>query len=162
MGLMSWIVVAVVAALLIAAYIGLFLYARKRQKAFDEQYAALKERREVFVLNKKVVRESPRAKGILKYAKFKTYQVTGRVVVSQNVRGVQVNRMQVMTFHTTKQEFDKIQPNRKYKMDIAGNYIGFVVAPPPAKRQGAKPGDNGTKQGSWWRRMLGRGELRRK
>ncbi|MCL6549201.1 MAG: hypothetical protein K6T30_09880, partial [Alicyclobacillus sp.] len=121
---MVWTIVAiVVAAALIGLYVWMFLYARKRQRAFDEQYNAMKERREVFVLSKRVTRERPQSKW-LKFARFKNYQVVGRVTVSQAVKGVQVSRMQTVTFHTTKGEYDKIQPNHRYKMDIAGDYIG--------------------------------------
>jgi hypothetical protein len=139
-----WIVVIGLLVLFIGGYTWLFLYARKRQKAFDEQYNALKERRELFVLSKKIVRERPKS-GWLRFARFKTYQVTARVPVSQSIRGIQVNRMQVMTFHTTKSEWEKIQPNHKYKMDIAGNYIGYVVAPPPTKQKDKDKGGK-TKQ----------------
>lgn len=123
--------------ILVAAYVWIFLYARKRQKKFDEQYNAAKERHEVFVLNKKVVKERPRQKW-LKYAKFKTYQVVGRLSVSQSVRGVQMSKMHTMTFQTSKSEYEKIEPNHKYKMDLAGNYIGFVNAPVAGKTKSKK------------------------
>jgi hypothetical protein len=142
--LFSWIVTIVIIAILIAAYVLVFLYARKRQKQFDEQYNAAKERHEIFVLNKKIVKERPKSKW-MKYARFKTYQVVGRISVSQAVRGIQMNKMQTMTFHTTKSEYDKIQPNRKYKMDIAGNYIGYVHAPLPSKVKDKKRDGKGNK-----------------
>jgi hypothetical protein len=125
---MPWIVTIIILVVIIAVYVVVFLYARKRQKTFDAQYDAAKERHEVFVLNKKVVRERPKS-GWMKYTRFKTYQIVGRVSVSQAVKGIQMSRMQTMTFHTSKSEFDKIQNNHKYKMDIAGNYIGYVNAP---------------------------------
>lgn len=140
MRLVYWIVTGVIFVALIAGYVALFLFARKRQKKFDEQYLAMKERKEVFVLGKKRVRERPNNKW-MKFARVKTYQVTGRVTVSQAVRGIQVNRMQTVTFQTTKQEYEKIQVNHKYKMDIAGNYIGNVVAPPPVKVKKKKTDD---------------------
>lgn len=130
----SWIFLIVFTVVLIAAYIWLFVWSRRRQKRFDEQYSAARERHDVFVLNKKVVRERPQS-GVLKFIKFKTYQVVGRVNVSQAVKGVTMTRMQTMTFHTTKDEFAKIQQNHRYKMDIAGNYIGNVLAAPPVKKK---------------------------
>ncbi len=135
-----WIVTGIIFVALIVGYVLLFMFARKRQKKFDEQYLAMKERKEVFVLGKKRVRERPQNKW-MKFARIKTYQVTGRVTVSQAMRGIQVNRMQTVTFQTTKQEYDKIQINHKYKMDIAGNYIGNVVAPPPVKIKRRKTDD---------------------
>lgn len=137
-----WIIVIGLLVILIGGYTALFLYARKRQRAFEEQYNALKERRELFVLNKKIVKERPQT-GWMRFARVKTYQVTARVPVSQTIRGIQMNRMQVMTFHTTKSEWEKIQPNHKYKMDIAGNYIGYVVAPPPTRDSKKKDKDAG-------------------
>lgn len=121
-----WIVIGIIALVLIGVYVVLGLYARKRQKKWDEQYRAAKERHEVFVLHKKVLREKGPS-GWQKYAKFKTYQVTGRVSVSQAVKGVQMSRMQTVTFYTSKDEYERIAVNHKYKMDIAGNYIGYVV-----------------------------------
>lgn len=132
--MLYWIVVGIVFLALVAAYIVVFLYARKRQKAFDAQYRAAKERHEVFVLNKKIVKERPETRWG-RWMKIKTYQVVGRVSVSQAVRGIQMSRMQTVPFRTTKAEYDKIQVNHKYKMDIAGNYIGYVVAPPPVKEK---------------------------
>jgi cbb3-type cytochrome oxidase maturation protein len=133
----SLIIIIVIAVLLIGFYTWTFLWTRKRQKKFDAQYTAAKERHEVFVLNKKIVKERPQS-GLVKFIKVKTYQVTGRVNVSQAVKGVQMSRMQTVTFHTTKQEYEKIQGNHKYKMDIAGNYIGYVIAPPPQKEKKSK------------------------
>ncbi|MCL6517134.1 hypothetical protein [Alicyclobacillus sp.] len=132
---MRWIWIVLVILVLVGLYIWMYRYARKRQKAFDAQYEAAKERREVFVLHKRIVRERPQS-GWLKFARFKTYQVVGRVNVSQSIRGIQMSRMQTVTFQTTKSEYDKIQPNHKYKMDIAGNYIGYVLAPPPVRETG--------------------------
>ncbi|MCL6452300.1 MAG: hypothetical protein K6T78_01590 [Alicyclobacillus sp.] len=128
----SWWITIAVLVVIVGLYIWMFLFTRKRQKAFDEQYNAAKERHEVFVLNKKVTRERPQNRW-MRFARFKTYQVVGRVSIGQKVKGVQMSRVQTVTFHTTKSEYDKIQVNHKYKMDIAGNYIGFVVAPAPSK-----------------------------
>ncbi|MCY0887496.1 MAG: hypothetical protein OWQ59_03470 [Alicyclobacillaceae bacterium] len=125
--MLYWIVLGLVMAVLIGLYLWLFFYSRRKQKAFDEQYTAMKERHEVFVLNKKTVRERPKS-GWRKFTRFKTYQVVGRVNVSQAMKGMQMSRMQTVTFQTTKQEYEKIEINRKYKMDIAGNYIGNVIA----------------------------------
>lgn len=82
-----WIIFLGVIVLLIVVYTILFLYARRRQRAFDEQYLANKERHEVFVLNKKRVREKGNS-GISKYVPFRTYQVTGRITVGQTMRGL--------------------------------------------------------------------------
>jgi hypothetical protein len=130
--LVSWIIWIAVLVILIGVYIWLFFYTRKRQRAFDEQYYAAKERHEVFVLSKKIVKERPKT-GWFKYAKFKNYHVVGRVNLSQTVKGIHMSRMQTVTFQTTKTEYEKIQPNHKYKMDIAGNYIGLVVNAPLTK-----------------------------
>lgn len=132
----SWWITIVVLVVLAGLYTWLFLFSRKRQKRFDLQYNAAKERHEVFVLNRKIARERPQNRW-MKFAKFKTYQVVGRVSVAQKVKGVQMSRMQTVTFQTTKSEYDKIQVNHKYKMDIAGNYIGFVNAPVPSKGSGS-------------------------
>ncbi|WP_174520857.1 hypothetical protein [Alicyclobacillus acidiphilus] len=128
-----WIIFLGVIVLLIVVYTILFLYARRRQRAFDEQYLANKERHEVFVLNKKRVREKGNS-GISKYVPFRTYQVTGRITVGQTMRGVNMNRVTNVTFRTTKEEYDKIEVNHKYKMDIMGNYIGNVVTEVGSKR----------------------------
>ncbi|MCL6598303.1 MAG: hypothetical protein K6T81_06125 [Alicyclobacillus macrosporangiidus] len=147
---MRWIWIVVVILVLTGLYIWMYRYARKRQKEFDAQYEAAKERREVFVLHKRIVRERPQS-GWLKFARFKTYQVVGRVNVSQSMRGIQMSRMQTVTFQTTKSEYDKIQPNHKYKMDIAGNYIGYVLAPPPVKenkKDRSKAKEKGTDKGA--------------
>jgi len=117
---------------LVAGYVWMYFFARKRQRKFDDQYNSAKVRYEVFVLNKKIAKERGQTR-ITKYTKFKTYQVIGRINVSQAVKGMQMNRMQTLTFQTNKGEFEKIQVNRKYKMDVAGNYIGFVQVPLPSK-----------------------------
>jgi hypothetical protein len=134
----QWIILGIITVVLTAAYIVLFIWARRRQKRFDQQYNAAKERHDIFVLHKKMVRERPQS-GMFKFMKVKTYQVVGRVNLSQAVKGIQMSRMQTVTFQTTKDEYRKIDPNHRYKMDIAGNYIGNVVAPPPQKQKGAKP-----------------------
>lgn len=145
--MVKWIVLGVILVLLIGLYIWVLLYGRKRQRQFDEQYISMKERHEVFVLSKKAIRERPKS-GWMKYYPMKTYHVVGRVNVSQTVRGIQMNRMQTVTLQTTKQEYEKIQLNHRYKMDLAGNYIGLVLAPPPAKNRKndkAKPSAKGKK-----------------
>lgn len=126
------ILVGVVVILLIA-YIILFIFARRRQKAFDAQYLTMKERHEVFVLSKRRLRERGE-KGVGKYIPVRTYQVVGRVTIGQTMKGVNVNRVQNVTFRTTKEEYDRIEINHKYKMDIMGNYIGGVIAEVQSKR----------------------------
>lgn len=130
---------------LVGLYVWLYLYTRKRQKKFDEQYNAAKERHEIFVLNKKVTKESAQNRW-MRFAKFKTYHVVGRVSVAQKVKGIQMSRMQTVNFHTTKTEYEKIQVNHKYKMDIAGNYIGYVHAP-LSSAKGKSNGKSGTDKG---------------
>jgi len=137
LGARWWITIAVL-VVIAGLYTWLFLFTRKRQKTFEAQYSAAKERHEVFVLNRKISRERSQNKW-MKFAKFKTYQVVGRVSVAQKVKGVQMSRMQTVTFQTTKAEYDKIVVNHKYKMDIAGNYIGFVNAPLPSKTSKSAP-----------------------
>lgn len=122
-----------VVILLIIVYTIVFIFARRRQKAFDAQYLAMKERHEVFVLNKKRVRERGTS-GVGKYIPIRTYQVTGRITVGQTMRGVHMNRVTNVTFRTTKEEYDRIEVNHKYKMDVMGNYIGSVVAEVGSKR----------------------------
>ncbi|GEO25545.1 hypothetical protein AAC03nite_13300 [Alicyclobacillus acidoterrestris] len=128
-----WIIVGGILVIVIAGYTVVFIIARKRQKAFDAQYLANKERHEVFVLNKRRLRERGQS-GITKFIPFPTYQVVGRVTVGQTMKGVQMNRVQNVTFRTTKEEYDKIQVNHKYRMDIMGNYIGSVVSEVQSKR----------------------------
>lgn len=145
MQLRWWISLAVL-VVLVGLYVWLFLYTRKRQKKFDAQYNAAKERHEIFVLNKKITKERPDNR-LMRFAKYKNYQVVGRLNVSQKVKGIQMSRMQTVTFRTTKPEYEKIQVNHKYKMDIAGNYIGFVhvslAAKGKQKGQTSKPKSKG-------------------
>jgi len=128
-----WIIVGGIVVLLIIAYTVVFIWARRRQKKFDTQYLSMKERHEVFVLNKKSVRERGPS-GVSKYIPFRTYQVVGRVTVGQTMKGVHMNRVQNVTFRTMKDEYEKIEVNHKYKMDIMGNYIGNVVVQMQSKR----------------------------
>ncbi|WAH40876.1 hypothetical protein NZD89_21685 [Alicyclobacillus fastidiosus] len=128
-----WIIIGGILVIVIAVYTVVFIFARKRQKAFDAQYLAMKERHEVFVLNKRRLRERGQS-GVTKYVPFRTYQVVGRVTVGQTMKGVHMNRVQNVTFRTTKEEYDKIQINHKYRMDIMGNYIGNVVSEVQSKR----------------------------
>jgi hypothetical protein len=128
----------------------------KRKQAFDMQYNAHKETRDVFVLNKKVVRQ-PVDNKYLRFFKVKTYQIVGRVTVSQSMKGISHSATQTVTFHTDKKEFEKVRVNHKYKMEFAGNYIGKVFAPPPdskgkkakngksAREAKAKPAKSGSK-----------------
>jgi hypothetical protein len=159
----EWIWIIVGIAVLVGLYVWLYLFTRKRQRDFDEQYLAAKQRFDVFVLNKKIVREAGQSRW-LKYMKFKTYQVVGRVNVTQKVKGVQMSRMQVMSFHTTKSEYEKIHTQHRYKMDIAGNYIGFVLAPAPGKqaKQKGKSAKTETPTGKWkiWKRSARKGNPR--
>jgi cbb3-type cytochrome oxidase subunit 3 len=144
---LRWWITLVILVVLVGLYVWLYLYTRKRQKKFDEQYNAAKERHEIFVLNKKITKESAQNRW-MRFAKFKTYHVVGRVSVSQKVKGIQMSRMQTVNFHTTKSEYEKIQVNHKYKMDIAGNYIGYVHAPLPSakgKNQGKSSSVNKVK-----------------
>ncbi len=150
MKLVSWYVIGGLLVVLIGLYAWLFWWTRKRQKKFESQYNAAKERREVFVLHKRVVRERPKT-GWFRYIPVKTYQIVGRVNLSQAVRGIHMSKMQTITFHTTKDQYDKVQPNHRYKMDVAGNYIGYVVAPPVLRTR---------EPGAWkkWFRRGGRGQ----
>lgn len=141
---MRWWITLVILLVLVGLYVWLYFYTRKRQKKFDDQYNAAKERHEIFVLNKKITKESAQNRW-MRFAKFKNYQVVGRLSVAQKVKGIQMSRMQTVTFHTTKAEYEKIQVNHKYKMDIAGNYIGFVHAPLPAKGKKTKGNDTKSK-----------------
>lgn len=133
----TWIVVGIILVVFIGVNVWMYLVAQKRQKAFDAQYDAAKERHEVFVLNKKIVKERPK-QGWARFMKFKTYQVVGRISLNQTVKGMQMGRMQTVTFHAPKNEFEKIQINHRYKMDIAGNYIGYVAAPAPMSEKDKK------------------------
>ncbi|MDP9727611.1 hypothetical protein FY534_10610 [Alicyclobacillus sp. TC] len=142
-----WIIIGILFVVFVAVYLGVFLYTRKKQKAFDEQYLSMKERHEVFVLNKKITKERPQ-QGWARFMKMKSYQVVGRVTVSQAMRGMQMSKMQTVTFRTTKQEYDKIEINHKYKMDIAGNYIGNVIAPTPSKQKKSSSKTTGGKSES--------------
>ncbi|WDL98223.1 hypothetical protein [Alicyclobacillus sp. ALC3] len=152
--MLRWIITLAIVVVLAGVWVWMFLVARRRQKAFDQQYEAARERREVFVLNKRIVKERGQTR-LTKYTKFKNYQVVGRITVSQSIRGVQMNKAQNVTFRTTKTEYDKIQPNRRYKVDVAGNYIGYVVAPigkPKTKDSGSSSVQTGTKKRSWFSR----------
>lgn len=143
---------------LIIAYVVLFIFARRRQKAFDAQYVAMKERHEVFVLSKRRLRERGE-KGFSKYIPVRTYQVVGRITVGQTMKGVNMNRVQNVTFRTTKDEYERIEVNRKYRMDIMGNYIGAVIAEVQSKRaQRAKGRATDTKENKPKRRFLGFGK----
>ncbi|ACV58000.1 hypothetical protein Aaci_0960 [Alicyclobacillus acidocaldarius subsp. acidocaldarius DSM 446] len=132
--MMYWIIVLSVLAALIAAYTAFYFWARKRQRQFDEQFLAHKQRFEVFVLSKRRVRERGK-QGIARFVPLTTYQVVGRVTLGQTMKGLHVHRTANVTFRTTKEEYDKIEVNRKYRMDIAGDFIGNVVAEVTNKRR---------------------------
>lgn len=132
-----WIIVGIILVVFIGVNIWMYLVAQKRQKAFDAQYSAAKERHEVFVLHKKITKERPK-EGWARFMKFKNYQVVGRINLSQTVKGMQMGKTQTVNFHTTKAEYEKIQINHRYRMDLAGNYIGYVAAPAPVKEKDKK------------------------
>lgn len=145
---MHWIITAAIVVVLAGVWVWLILLARKRQKTFDAQYEAARERRDVFVLNKRIVKERGQTR-LTKFTKFKVYNVVGRITLSQSLRGVQMNKAQNVTFRTTKTEYDKIQPNRRYKMDVAGNYIGYVGAQ-IGKTKSKDSGSSATPQKRSW------------
>lgn len=149
-----WIIIGG-AAVLIGAYVTLVIWARKKQQAFEEEYEAAKERHEMFVLVKRAVRKRPES-GVLRFIRIKTYEIVGRMNVFQNVKGMQMSRMQTVTLHTTKGEYRKIEVNHSYRMDVAGNYIGSVVTPPQQRRKSSKKGI------AAWSRGVLKGLFRRK
>lgn len=123
-----WITYVVVLGIIAAGYVALLLWGRKRQRQFDAQFDAEKKTYDVFVLQKAAVWERP--PGLkLPLIKVKTYQVTARMNVSQLMRGIEISRMQTVTLTTTKDEYQRIESSHRYRMDIAGNYIGNVFTP---------------------------------
>ncbi|MEW9668631.1 hypothetical protein ABLT31_07235 [Ammoniphilus sp. 3BR4] len=123
---MAWWMYTII-LIVITGIIYYFLYRsmKKRQNEFDAMYRAHKEVREIFVLHKKMVKQPIRPN--LKFPKVKTYQVTARVTFSQKSKGASFTATQNVTFMIDKKEYEKIQPNRKYKVEISGNYIGKVL-----------------------------------
>lgn len=132
-----WIIYGIVIGVLIAVYVAVFFWGRKKQKEFDAQYEATKRRYDVFVLQKNAVRERPPDSKI-PLLKIKVYKVIGRMNLSQSRKGIQINRMQTVTLQTTKSEFKKIGTNHRYKMDVAGNFIGEVFAAAPKNQKKKK------------------------
>lgn len=123
---MTWWIVAIVLLLLGVAYYFLYRSMNRRKAEFDKMYSAHKEVREIFVMNKQIVKQ-PLREG-LKFPKVKTYQVTARVTVSQSMKGTSFSATQTHKFVTDKKEYEKIQVNRKYRVELAGNYIGKVIS----------------------------------
>ncbi len=123
-----WTAYAIVLGVLVLGYVLLLIWGRRRQREFDEQYNAEKKNYDVFVLQKTAIWERP--PGIkIPYMKVKTYKVTARMNLSQLVKGVEISRMQIVTLNTSKDEYGTIEPNHRYRMEVAGNYIGKVFAP---------------------------------
>jgi hypothetical protein len=127
-----WIIIGI-AVVLVGGYVALIIWAHRKQRAFEEEYEAAKQRHEVFVLIKRTVRKKPES-GLLRFVKVKTYEVVGRMNVFQSIKGMQMSRMQTVTLQTTKGEYRKIEVNHSYKMDVAGNFIGNVLARTPNAR----------------------------
>lgn len=115
-------------AVIVLAVVYFFLYRRmKRQKdEFDKMYSSHKEVKEIFVINKKI--EKQPARPGMKFPKVKTYQVTARITVSQKQKGTSFSATQTHTFMTEKKQYEKIDVNRKYRVELAGNYIGRVIS----------------------------------
>ncbi len=123
---MEWLISSIV--LLLALGIGYYFIYRKmkdRTNEFNKMYGAHKETKDIFVLNKKIVKQPIRPG--LKFPKVKTYQVVARVTLSQTQRGASFTTTQTFTFMIDKKEYEKIDINRKYKVELAGNYIGKVL-----------------------------------
>jgi hypothetical protein len=120
-----WIIEAVIAIVIIGVLTALILWGRQRQKDFDAQYDAMKKQQDVFVLQKLVLWERP-PESKIPMLKVKTYKVVGRMNLSQSVKGMDYSRMQTVVLQTTKREYKKLKPNHRYKMEIAGTFIGKV------------------------------------
>jgi hypothetical protein len=136
----TWLWILIPIALLIGLYIYAFRRMQKQKEQFDIQYNTYKETREIFVLGKKIVRQPVRETGPYRFLKVKTYQVVARLMISQTIKGMNRSMMHTMTFTLDKKEFQKIEPNRKYRVELAGNYIGKVFAPAPDKKDNKKKG----------------------
>src|SRR5699024_172815 len=121
----TWLIVTLV-TLLILGVAYFFLYRRMKGQAdeFNKMYSAHKEVRDIFVLNKKIVKQPARPG--LKFPKIKTYQVVGRVTISQSQKGANFSATQNFTFMTEKKQYEKININRRYRVEVAGNYIGKI------------------------------------
>lgn len=134
----KWLWTIIPLILLIGLYIYAYRKMKKQKEEFDAQYNAYKEIKEIFVLGKKVTRQPVRPEGLYRFLKVKTYQVVGRLTVSQSIKGMNRSMMTTLTFNLDKKEFKKIEANRRYKVELAGNYIGKVFAPPPDKKDKKK------------------------
>ncbi|WP_134701751.1 hypothetical protein [Ammoniphilus sp. YIM 78166] len=126
-----WMYTIIILAVTGIIYFVLYRSMKKRQAEFEKMYRAHKEVREIFVLHKKMVKQPIRPN--LKFPKVKTYQVTARVTFNQTTRGASFTAQQNVTFMIDKKEYEKVQPNRKYKVELSGNYIGKVF---PGKKVG--------------------------
>jgi hypothetical protein len=123
---MKWIIEIVIALLILgAAYYWMFRTAKKRQKAFDEQYNAYKQTSEIFVLNKKIVKQPINPK--VKFLKMKNYQILARVKVVQKMKGSSFTAQQNVTFTLDKEKYNQVQVNKKYRAEHAGGYIGKLT-----------------------------------
>lgn len=129
-----WIILGI-AAVSLGTYIALVVWTRRKQREFEARYESSRERHEVLVLIKRTTRKNPES-GMLRFFKFKTYEVVGKVNLSQAMKGMRVSRMQTVTFQTTRSEYRKIEPYHSYRMDVAGDYIGYVVAHTPPGKKG--------------------------
>jgi hypothetical protein len=129
-----WITFGIIVGIAVVGYVLLILWGRRKQRQFDEQYDAAKRNHDVFVLQKMAVWERPPGSKI-PVMKVKTYQVKARMNLSQLIKGVEISRMQTVTLRTTKSEFKKIEPSHRYKMEVAGNYIGKVFASAPQRKK---------------------------
>ncbi|GIM45158.1 hypothetical protein DNHGIG_07070 [Collibacillus ludicampi] len=138
MTISTWIWILIPIALLIGLYIYAFRRFQKQKEQFDVQYNTYKETKEIFVLGKKIVRQPVREEGPFRFLKVKTYQVVARLMISQTIKGINRSMMHTMTFTLDKKEYQKIEPNRKYRVELAGNYIGKVFAPAPEKKEKKK------------------------
>jgi hypothetical protein len=120
-----WAIEVALLAVAAAALIAFVLWGRKKQKEFDAQYDSLKRPHDVFVLQKLAIWERP-PESKVPILKVKTYKIVGRMNLSQSMKGMDYSRMQTVVLQTTKSEYKKIKPNHRYKMEIAGNFIGKV------------------------------------
>ena len=122
----TWLIYSLL--ILIAIGIAYFFFYRKMKGQTDEfnkMYSTNKEVRDIFVLNKKIVKQPVRPG--LKFPKVKTYQVVARVTISQSQKGASFSSTQNFTFMIDKKEYEKVDVNRKYRVEVAGNYIGKIL-----------------------------------
>jgi heme/copper-type cytochrome/quinol oxidase subunit 2 len=121
-----WIWTLISVAVLGIAYFFLFRTMKRRQDEFNQMYSAHKEVKDIFVLNKKITKVPVRPG--LKFPKVKTYQIIARLQVSQTKKGTSFSTSQTLTFNIEKKQYQKIQVNRRYRVELAGNYIGKVIS----------------------------------